>query len=60
MIVDVDTSSDPTVITGSTNWSANGNDSNDENLLFIHDAAVANQYKQEFLARYQQAGGQLP
>jgi phosphatidylserine/phosphatidylglycerophosphate/cardiolipin synthase-like enzyme len=60
MIVDADTSSDPTVITGSTNWSANGNDTNDENLLFIHDAAVANQYKQEFFARYQQAGGQLP
>jgi phosphatidylserine/phosphatidylglycerophosphate/cardiolipin synthase-like enzyme len=56
-IIDADTSSDPTVITGSTNWSANGNDVNDENALWIHDLSIANQFKQEFLARYQQAGG---
>jgi phosphatidylserine/phosphatidylglycerophosphate/cardiolipin synthase-like enzyme len=59
MIVDADTTSDPTVITGSTNWSTNGNDVNDENSLFIHDANVANQFKQEFLARYQQSGGNI-
>ncbi|MCK6255718.1 phospholipase D-like domain-containing protein [Fictibacillus sp. KIGAM418] len=59
MIVDADTSSDPTVITGSTNWSTNGNDVNDENSLFVHDAAIANQFKQEFLARYQMAGGSV-
>ncbi|MFC7370651.1 phospholipase D-like domain-containing protein [Fictibacillus iocasae] len=57
MIIDTDTASDPTVITGSTNWSTNGNDVNDENSLWIHDASITNQFKQEFLARFQQAGG---
>jgi phosphatidylserine/phosphatidylglycerophosphate/cardiolipin synthase-like enzyme len=60
MVLDGHTASDPIVITGSTNWSANGNDTNDENLLIIHDAAVADQYMQEFAARYYQAGGELP
>ncbi len=50
-------SSDPTVIIGSTNWSTNGNDINDENMLFIHNAAVSNQFLQEFYARYDSAGG---
>jgi len=51
MIVDVDSESDPTVITGSMNWSANGDDTNDENTLIIHDTDVANQFYQEFAAR---------
>jgi phosphatidylserine/phosphatidylglycerophosphate/cardiolipin synthase-like enzyme len=59
MMVDVDTNSDPTVITGSTNWSSNGNDYNDENLLMIHDAQIANQYEQDFAGRYETAGGQM-
>lgn len=57
MIVDGDTASDPTVIVGSTNWSNNGNNVNDENMLIIHDAAITNQFVQEFYARYKQAGG---
>ncbi|RLQ93132.1 competence protein ComEA [Falsibacillus albus] len=57
MIIDADTNSDPTVVVGSTNWSTNGNSNNDENMLFIHDAAVANQFVQEFDARYTSAGG---
>ncbi|QPC48446.1 competence protein ComEA [Mangrovibacillus cuniculi] len=57
MLIDVDTSSDPTVVVGSTNWSNNGNDINDENMLIIHDAAIANQFKQEFAERYRVAGG---
>lgn len=57
MIVDVDTESDPTVITGSMNWSANGDDTNDENTLIIHDADLANQFYQEFAARYYMAFG---
>lgn len=57
MIVDHDTASDPFVITGSMNWSANGEDTNDENTLIIHDAAIANQFYQEFAARYYMSYG---
>ncbi|TKD72085.1 phospholipase D-like domain-containing protein [Pseudalkalibacillus hwajinpoensis] len=57
MIIDADTNSDPTVIVGSTNWSTNGNDINDENMLIIHDTNITNQFVQEFNARYTQAGG---
>ncbi|MFC3212415.1 phospholipase D-like domain-containing protein [Planomicrobium okeanokoites] len=57
MLIDADTNSDPTVIVGSTNWSNNGNNINDENMLFIHDAAITNQFLQEFNVRYAQAGG---
>jgi phosphatidylserine/phosphatidylglycerophosphate/cardiolipin synthase-like enzyme len=46
------------VITGSHNWSANANIRNDENTLIIYDARIANEYLQEFAARYHQAGGQ--
>lgn len=57
MIVDVNSASDPFVVTGSMNWSANGDDTNDENTLIIHDAAIANQFYQEFAARYYMAFG---
>jgi len=60
MIIDVNTSSDPTVIIGSTNWSDNGNDINDENMLFIHDADIANQFYQEFNARLYSASRVAP
>lgn len=60
MIIDACSNSDPTVIVGSTNWSANGNDINDENMVFIHDARIANQFLQEFYARYETAGGTVP
>ncbi|WP_037985635.1 phospholipase D-like domain-containing protein [Thalassobacillus devorans] len=59
MLVDANTDSDPTVIVGSTNWSNNGNNVNDENMLFIHDAAITNQFLQEFHARYELAGGTM-
>ncbi|BEP28869.1 phospholipase D-like domain-containing protein [Helicovermis profundi] len=52
MIIDGESTSDPTVVIGSTNWSNNGNDVNDENLLIIHDTVTANQFVQEFYARY--------
>ncbi|TVR42128.1 MAG: T9SS C-terminal target domain-containing protein [Bacteroidia bacterium] len=51
------TSSNSRVITGSHNWSANANFSNDENTLIIYSQRVANEYLQEFAARYWQAGG---
>ncbi len=55
ILIDPDTASDPAVITGSTNWSANGNQYNDENMLIIHNASVANQYVQDFYGRYDAA-----
>ena len=45
-----DLDSDPTVITGSHNWSSSAENVNDENTLFVHDARVANLYHQEFRA----------
>ena len=41
--------SDPTVITGSHNWSSSAENLNDENTLVVHDARVANLYYQEFM-----------
>lgn len=52
------TTTNSKVITGSHNWSANANFSNDENTLIISNARVANEFFQEFGARYWQAGGQ--
>ncbi|MGG3560690.1 phospholipase D-like domain-containing protein [Neobacillus rhizosphaerae] len=60
MIIDPNTSSDPMVVVGSTNWSSNGDATNDENMLVIHSDKIANQFLQEFYARYQVAGGQVP
>ncbi len=48
--------SDPTVITGSHNWSSSAENTNDENTLFIHDARVANLYYQEFKGLLQSMG----
>jgi phosphatidylserine/phosphatidylglycerophosphate/cardiolipin synthase-like enzyme len=56
MLIDADTNSDPTVVVGSTNWSANGDGTNDENMLYIHDKEITNQFVQEFYARQKQAG----
>lgn len=57
LIADVNSDSAPFVVTGSMNWSANGEDTNDENTLIIHDAAIANQFYQEFAARYYMSYG---
>ena len=48
------------VITGSHNWTSAAENSNNENLLVIHDPAIANQYLQEFAQRYADFGGQDP
>ena len=45
------------VVTGSYNFTAAANDSNDENVLIIHNADIAGQYYQEFLKVWQKAGG---
>ena len=45
-------SSDPLVITGSHNWSAAAENSNDENTVIYYNQNIANQYYQEFIERY--------
>jgi phosphatidylserine/phosphatidylglycerophosphate/cardiolipin synthase-like enzyme len=47
--------SNPTLLTGSHNWTATAETKNDENLLVIHDAAVVNIYLQEFEARWKES-----
>lgn len=49
--------SDPTVLTGSHNWSSGANQMNDENTVIVHDAAIANQYYQEFMGRWCERNG---
>ncbi len=52
---------DPLVLTGSHNWSSSAQFRNDENTVIVHDASLANQYFQEWVARYKAAGGtELP
>jgi phosphatidylserine/phosphatidylglycerophosphate/cardiolipin synthase-like enzyme len=55
-ILDVESPS-ATVITGSYNWSATAEDENNENLLIIQNNSIAEQYVQEWLARYHGNGG---
>lgn len=60
LIVDPNQSdSDPTVLTGSHNWSTSAQTRNDENTLIIHDANIANQYYQEFVARLFENSGMI-
>jgi phosphatidylserine/phosphatidylglycerophosphate/cardiolipin synthase-like enzyme len=49
--------SDPRVITGSFNWTLSGENSNDENMIIIHDAVVANQYFQSVCKNFSDIGG---
>jgi hypothetical protein len=46
------TDSDPTVLTGSHNWTWSAENINDEITLIIHDADAANLFLQEFEARW--------
>lgn len=46
--------SDPTVITGSHNWTYAAETSNDENTLVIHDERVASLYRSEFERRWEE------
>lgn len=50
---------DPVVLTGSHNWSTSAQFSNDENTVVVHNADIANQYYQEWVARYHDEGGTL-
>lgn len=49
--------SDPQVFTGSFNWSSQGQFSNDENAVIIHDASIANQYYQSLCRNFTDLGG---
>lgn len=44
--------SNPTVVTGSHNWSNSAEDDYDENTLIVHDQIIANQYWEEFSKRF--------
>jgi phosphatidylserine/phosphatidylglycerophosphate/cardiolipin synthase-like enzyme len=60
LIVDQENSNnDPLVWTGSHNWSNNANNKNDENTVIIHDQNIANQFYQEFYARFIENGGSI-
>ena len=56
-IADADVvASDPTVLTGSHNWSSNAENNSDENTIIIHDHTIANIYLQEFTERFNELG----
>ena len=46
--------SDPSILTGSHNWSSNAENNSDENTLIIHNETIANIYLQEFEARWKE------
>lgn len=54
MIID-----DDVVIVGSANWSENADSKNDENTLIIYNKKIANQFLQEFYARYKNASSHV-
>jgi lamin tail-like protein/phospholipase D-like protein len=47
-VVDAGTTSDPLIVTGSTNWTANAVEANDENLLIVHDAGLTSAFMSDF------------
>jgi phosphatidylserine/phosphatidylglycerophosphate/cardiolipin synthase-like enzyme len=47
-VVDANTSSDPLIVTGSTNWTGNAVGANDENLLIVHNADQASGFANDF------------
>lgn len=48
LILDGEAGADPTVITGSFNWTSAADSGHDENLLILHSAAAAQAYLQEY------------
>ncbi|HTA62504.1 MAG TPA: phospholipase D-like domain-containing protein [Bacteroidia bacterium] len=49
--------SDPQVFTGSYNWTSAASNSNDEGMIVIHDAVIANQYYQSLCKNFVDVGG---
>ncbi|HZF99487.1 MAG TPA: phospholipase D-like domain-containing protein [Chitinophagales bacterium] len=59
-LVDVfDVNSDPMVLTGSYNYSNAATIRNDENVVIVHDATIANIYFQEWSQRFKDSGGSV-
>jgi phosphatidylserine/phosphatidylglycerophosphate/cardiolipin synthase-like enzyme len=56
-IIDEGSTDDPLVITGSHNWTWYAETINDENIVIIHDATVANLFYQEWHARHDDVAG---
>jgi hypothetical protein len=56
-VEDTAVDADPTVVTGSHNWSNSAEFSNNENTLVIHSHDIAVQYVQEWYKRYIESGG---
>lgn len=54
-----DVLSDPTVITGSYNWTDPAETTNDENILIIHDDTIANIFYQSFYQNFADLGGTI-
>ncbi|MFT5432399.1 MAG: phosphatidylserine/phosphatidylglycerophosphate/cardiolipin synthase-like enzyme, partial [Myxococcota bacterium] len=55
MIIDAGTDSEPTVITGSFNWSTSATEYNDENLLVLRGAEIVQPFLAELCARLDEA-----
>lgn len=55
-----DNASDPTVGSGSHNWSLSAETRNDENFIVFHDASITNQFYQSFYASAQLLGLTIP
>jgi len=47
-VIDAGAASDPLIVTGSTNWTGNAVDTNDENLLVVHNADLASGFANDF------------
>ena len=61
MIIDGDYPSiNGMVITGSTNWTYTAVNHNDENMVIVKSKVIANQYLQEFKARWEETGNTYP
>jgi len=60
MIADGHTDSDPLVETGSYNWTTSAENYNNENIVIVHSAQIADYYWQEFADRYHNSGGHNP
>jgi hypothetical protein len=54
-----DVQADPTVLTGSHNWTNEAEVYNDENILIIHDSTTANLFYQAFHREFYSLGGTM-